>query len=135
MNDKKNKMTAKPEFPYDRMPLADLNDIHQFIKRWRTVFQGKTGEIENPDFPQMLWSKGFIYKSNELDTLILHNDFELAKQSIKDCNDICMLGDAIFTYWRVMTHSDYFVPGREEYACFLSLFDRISDLTEKDGKK
>ena len=134
MNDKKKKMTAKPEFPDGRMPLADLGDIHQFIKYWKTVFQKRTGESENPDFPQMLLSKGFIYKRNELDTLILHHDYALAKQSIKDCNDICMLGDAIFTYWRVITHSDFFVPGREEYDCFLSLFDRIAELTEKDEK-
>lgn len=131
MNRKNEKKLAQPKFPYDRMPLADSNVIHQFIKRWQTVFQEHTGEIENPIFPELLWSNGFIYQSNELDSLILGKDYELAKQRIKDCNDICMLGDAIFYYWRMMTHSDFSVPEREEYACFLSLFDRIAELTEK----
>lgn len=91
--------------------------------------------FETMEFPNDCWKIGF-----ELDGCRLFNekyssdafaDLDALKRIIHTIDEIDVLGNLIFSKWRLFNHSDYIVYKSEDEEWFIIALNRLAELTRE----
>lgn len=122
--------------------MRDMQKLHEFAIMYHALYENpKTDEIEVEDgFADKCFSFGFEMDCGKAFIEIFSEDAfynsEAFEEIIDNVDDLMLLGSAIFSKWRCITHWDYLPNLLEDDSrkWFLSAFSRLSVLTSDNER-
>ena len=118
--------------------MGERKKIHDFAVKYHSLYVNpQTTEREVEDgFSDQCFALGFEMDCGErfIETFSKGAFYEKEdlEQIISDIDDIMLLGSAIFSHWRAVTHWDYSsLLGEEHRPWFITAFGRLAVITEE----
>ena len=112
--------------------------LEDFITKWQPILTHWTGAVEDSQFAEDCWACGFEMDKGKSFVEAFPNKHSLTHAAelleiINSVHSSKLLGSAIFSYWRFLTHGwDGPIPDDAE-DWFAIAFDRLLELSE-EGK-
>lgn len=119
--------------------MADLKKLHNFaVKYYRLYVDAQTTELDVEEgFSEQCFALGFEMDCGERFVEVFSeaafNSSEELNKIIDDINDVYLLGSAIFSQWRYVTHWSYCSHLLDDgiRPWFIAAFGRLSAITEE----